>query len=98
VRAGAFVEVGTETVLLQDSQDSRQSKKFEKADEEQLAYWYRFLPSGETAADQRIVSDRTPKGGGFDYAQNVLTLCGFHDKASLARQKIAGAFLTGPAV
>jgi hypothetical protein len=27
----------------------------ERADKEQLARWYRFLPSGETAADQKIM-------------------------------------------
>ena len=31
-------------------------EEVEKADKEQLARWYRFLPSGETAADQKIMS------------------------------------------
>jgi hypothetical protein len=30
-------------------------EEVEKADKEQLARWYRFLPSGETAADQEIM-------------------------------------------
>lgn len=30
-------------------------EEVEKADKEQLAYWYRFLPSGETVADQKIM-------------------------------------------
>ena len=30
-------------------------QEVEKADKEQLARWYRFLPSGETAADQKIM-------------------------------------------
>jgi hypothetical protein len=30
-------------------------EEVEKADKEQLARWYRFLPSGETAADQKIM-------------------------------------------
>ena len=28
----------------------------EKADKEQLASWYRFLPSGETSVDQKIMN------------------------------------------
>ena len=30
-------------------------EEVERADKEQLARWYRFLPSGETAADQKIM-------------------------------------------
>ena len=30
-------------------------EEVENADKEQLARWYRFLPSGETAADQKIM-------------------------------------------
>ena len=30
----------------------------ERADRKQLARWYRFLPSGETAADQKIMRSR----------------------------------------
>jgi hypothetical protein len=30
-------------------------EEVEKADKEQLARWYRFLPSGETLADQKTV-------------------------------------------
>ena len=30
-------------------------EEVEKAHKEQLARWYRFLPSGETAADQKIM-------------------------------------------
>jgi hypothetical protein len=30
-------------------------EEVEKADKEKLARWYRFLPSGETAADQKIM-------------------------------------------
>jgi len=40
----------------------------EKADKEQLARWYRFLPSGENAADQRImklIAERFDKLGGM---------------------------------
>jgi hypothetical protein len=40
----------------------------EKADKEQLAHWYRFLPSGETAADQKImkrIAERFEKVGGM---------------------------------
>jgi len=40
----------------------------EKADKEQLARWYRFLPSGETAADQKImkrIAERFEKLGGL---------------------------------
>jgi hypothetical protein len=41
----------------------------EKADKEQLAHWYRFLPSGETAAEQRImkrIAERFEKLGGMN--------------------------------
>jgi hypothetical protein len=40
----------------------------EKADKEQLARWYRFLPSGDTAADQKImgrIAERFDKLGGM---------------------------------
>ena len=40
----------------------------EKADKEKLACWYRFLPSGETTADQRIlkrIAQRFDKVGGM---------------------------------
>jgi hypothetical protein len=40
----------------------------EKADKEQSAPWYRFLPSGETPADQKIlkrVAERFEKLGGM---------------------------------
>ena len=40
----------------------------EKADKEQLARWYRFLPSGETAIDQKImkrIAERFEKLGGM---------------------------------
>jgi len=40
----------------------------EKADKEQLAHWYRFLPSGETAAEQKImkrIAERFEKVGGM---------------------------------
>ena len=31
------------------------NEEVERADKEQLARWYHFLPSGETAADQVII-------------------------------------------
>jgi hypothetical protein len=40
----------------------------EKADEERLARWYRFLPSGETGAEQKImkrIAKRFEKLGGM---------------------------------
>jgi hypothetical protein len=40
----------------------------ERADKEQLAGWYPFLPSGETTADQKImkrIADRFEKLGGM---------------------------------
>jgi hypothetical protein len=40
----------------------------ERANKEQLARWYRFLPSGETAADQKImkrIAERFEKLGGM---------------------------------
>ena len=43
-------------------------KEVENADKEQLARWYRFLPSGETAADQEImkrIAERFDKLGGM---------------------------------
>jgi hypothetical protein len=43
-------------------------EEVEKADKEQLARWYRFLPSGETRADQKImrrIADRFDKLGGM---------------------------------
>ena len=43
-------------------------EEVEKADKKQLARWYRFLPSGETAADQKImrrIADRFEKLGGM---------------------------------
>jgi hypothetical protein len=43
-------------------------KEVEKADKKQLARWYRFLPSGETAADQEImkrIAERFDKLGGM---------------------------------
>jgi hypothetical protein len=43
-------------------------EEVEKADQEQLARWYRFLASGETAADQKImrrIAERFEKLGGM---------------------------------
>ena len=43
-------------------------EEVEKADQEQLARWYRFLPSGETAADQKImkrIAERFENMGGM---------------------------------
>jgi hypothetical protein len=43
-------------------------EEVEKADKERLASWYRFLPSGETVADQRImkrIAERFEKLGGM---------------------------------
>lgn len=43
-------------------------EEVEKADKEQLARWYRFLPSRETAADQKImkrIADRFENLGGM---------------------------------
>lgn len=43
-------------------------EEVEKADKEQLARWYRFLPSGENAADQKImkrIAERFDKMGGM---------------------------------
>jgi hypothetical protein len=40
----------------------------EKADDEQLARWYRFLPSGETVAEKKImkrIAKRFEKLGGM---------------------------------
>ena len=40
----------------------------EKADKDQLARWYRFLPSGESEADQKImkrIAERFEKLGGM---------------------------------
>ena len=42
-------------------------QEVEKANKEQLARWYRFLPSGETPADQKImkrIAERFEKLGG----------------------------------
>ena len=43
-------------------------EEVEKADKEQLARWYRFLPSGENAADQKVmkrIAERFDKLGGM---------------------------------
>ena len=43
-------------------------EEVEKADKEQLARWYRFLPSGETTMDQMImkrIAERFEKLGGM---------------------------------
>jgi len=43
-------------------------QEIEKADKEQLARWYRFLPSGENSADQKImkrIAERFEKLGGM---------------------------------
>jgi len=43
-------------------------EEVEKADKKQLARWYRFLPSGETAAEQKImkrIAERFEKVGGM---------------------------------
>ena len=43
-------------------------EEVEKADKEQLARWYRFLPSGETTSDQKImklIAERFDKLGGM---------------------------------
>jgi hypothetical protein len=43
-------------------------EEVERAGREQLARWYRFLPSGETAADQEImkrIAQRFQKLGGM---------------------------------
>jgi hypothetical protein len=43
-------------------------QEVEKADKDQLARWYRFLPSGETTADQEImkrIAERFEKLGGM---------------------------------
>jgi hypothetical protein len=44
-------------------------EEVERADKEQLARWYRFLPSGETAADHKImkrIAERFEKLGGMN--------------------------------
>jgi hypothetical protein len=44
-------------------------EQVETADKEQLARWYRFLPSGETAANQKImrrIAERFEKLGGMN--------------------------------
>jgi len=44
-------------------------EEVERADKEQLARWYRFLPSGETAADQKImrrIAERFERLGGMN--------------------------------
>jgi hypothetical protein len=43
-------------------------EEVERADKEQLARWHRFLPSGETVSDQRImkrIAERFEKLGGM---------------------------------
>ena len=43
-------------------------EEVERADKEQLAHWYRFLPSGETATDRKImklIAERFEKLGGM---------------------------------
>ena len=43
-------------------------EEVERANKEQLARWYRFLPSGETPADQKImerIAERFQKLGGM---------------------------------
>jgi len=43
-------------------------EEVERADKEQLARWYRFLPSGDTAADEKImkrIGERFEKLGGM---------------------------------
>jgi len=43
-------------------------QEVEKAEKEQLARWYRFLPSGETAAEHKImkrIAERFEKIGGM---------------------------------
>ena len=43
-------------------------EEVERAEKEQLARWYRFLPSGDTAADQKImkrIAERFEKLGGM---------------------------------
>ena len=43
-------------------------EEVEEADKDQLARWYRFLPSGETAAEQKImkrIAERFEKVGGM---------------------------------
>ena len=43
-------------------------EEIERAGKEQLARWYRFLPSGETPADQEImkrIAERFEKLGGM---------------------------------
>jgi hypothetical protein len=43
-------------------------EEVEKADKEQLARWYRFLPSGENTSDQKIImriAERFEKLGGM---------------------------------
>ena len=43
-------------------------QEVEKAEKEQLARWYRFLPSGETAAEHKImkrIAERFEKLGGM---------------------------------
>jgi hypothetical protein len=43
-------------------------EEVDKADKEELARWYRFLPSGETAAEQKImkrIAERFGKVGGM---------------------------------
>ena len=43
-------------------------EEVERADKEQLARWYRFLPSGETVTDRKImrrIAERFDKLGGM---------------------------------
>jgi len=51
-------------------------EEVEKADKEQLARWYRFLPSGETVSDQKImkrIAERFEKLGGMtaDFSKKI---------------------------
>jgi len=57
--------------MMQDRPDFPTMEQVEKADHEQLAKWFRFLPSGDTDEQQKIqdrIAERFKAMGGMNPA------------------------------
>jgi hypothetical protein len=62
------IDVGAIVMGLSNRPDFPTMEQVEKADHEQLARWYRFLPSGDSKEQQRVldqIAGRFKKLGGM---------------------------------
>jgi hypothetical protein len=62
------IDIGATVMGLGDRPDFPTMEEVEKANHEQLARWYRFLPSGDSREQQRVldkIAERFKKLGGM---------------------------------